>query len=144
MSHAQVFSGGFIPGTFGFFICDRDSQTLDDLLVGAATPGLTDTAYVYVTGTRWSCMPAEAIAFCNLATRLLNNISAADVPSCEQAIWWQDDPNFWHYLLVNSGGAGIREDGSHGGRGRRFSPRVHGGHLQLPGGVLSVGQRHQP
>ncbi len=112
MSHAQVLAGGFTPGMFGFSICDRDSQTLDDLLVGTATPGLTDTVYVHFMGTRWSCTSAEAIAFCNLETRLLNNIGAADVPSCEQAIWWQDDPNFWHYLLVNSGGAGIREDGA--------------------------------
>ncbi len=36
--------------------------------------------------------------------------SPASRLSCEQAIWWQGDPNFWHYLLVNSGGAGIRED----------------------------------
>jgi hypothetical protein len=63
-------------------------------------------------GTRWSCSSAEAIAFCNLETRLLNNIGAPDVPSCEQAIWWQDDPNFWHYLLVNNGGAGIQEAGA--------------------------------
>jgi hypothetical protein len=33
ISHAQVMAGGFTPGTFGFSICDRDSQTLDDLLV---------------------------------------------------------------------------------------------------------------
>lgn len=112
MSHAQVLSGGFTPGAFGFSICDRDSATLDDLLVGAATPGLTDLVYVYFMGTRWSCTSAEAIAFCTLETRLLNNIGAADVTSCEHAIWWQDDPNFWHYLLVNNGGAGIREDGA--------------------------------
>ncbi|MCL4797530.1 MAG: hypothetical protein KJZ84_23400 [Bryobacteraceae bacterium] len=112
MSHAQILSGGFTPGTFGFAICDRDSETLDQLLVGGPTPGLTDQVYVYFMGTRWSCSSAEAIAFCNLETRLLNNIGAPDVPSCEQAIWWQDDPNFWHYLLVNNGGAGIQEAGA--------------------------------
>jgi hypothetical protein len=84
MSHAQILSGGFTHGTFGFAICDRDSETLDDLLVGATTPGLTDTVYCYFMGTRWSCTSAEAIAFCNLETRLLNNIGAPDVPSCEQ------------------------------------------------------------
>jgi hypothetical protein len=78
----------------------------------ARRPALTDKAYVYFMGTRWSCSSAEAIAFCNLETQLLNNISAPDVPSCEQAIWWQDDPNFWHYLLVNNGGAGIQEAGA--------------------------------
>jgi hypothetical protein len=56
-------------------------------------------------GTRWSCSSAEAVAFCTLEMRLLNNIGALDVPSCEQAIWWQDDTNFWQCLLVNNGGA---------------------------------------
>ena len=112
MNHAQAVSGDYAPGSFGFSLHDRDADTLDELLVGQPTPALTDAAYVYFMGTRWSCSSAEAIAFCNLETRLLNNIGAPDVPSCEQAIWWQDDPNFWHYLLVNSGGAGIREDGA--------------------------------
>ncbi len=42
MSHAQILSGGFTPGTCGFSICDRDSETLDELLIGGPTPGLTD------------------------------------------------------------------------------------------------------
>ena len=112
MNHAAVVAGGYAPGSFGFSLHDRDAATLDELLVGKPTPALTDAAYVYLMGTRWSCSSAEAIAFCNLETRLLNNIGAPDVPSCEQAIWWQDDPNFWHYLLVNNGGAGIQEAGA--------------------------------
>jgi hypothetical protein len=112
MSHAQVVAGGYAPGNFGFSLHDRDAARLDELLIGKPTPALIDTAYVYFMGTRWSCSSAEAIAFCNLETRLLNNIGAPDVPSCEQAIWWQDDPNFWHYLLVNNGGAGIQEAGA--------------------------------
>jgi hypothetical protein len=112
MHHAAVVSGEYAPGSFGFALHDRDAATLDELVVGKPTPALTDTAYVYFMGTRWSCTSAEAIAFCNLETRLLNNIGAPDVPSCEQAIWWQDDPNFWHYLLVNNGGAGIQEAGA--------------------------------
>ncbi len=58
---------------------------------------------------RWSCSSAEAIAFRNLETRLLNDIGAPNVPSCEQTTWWQDAPSFWRYLLVNNGGAGIQE-----------------------------------
>jgi hypothetical protein len=112
MPHAAVVSGDYAPGSFGFSLHDRDAATLDELLVGKPTPALTDTAFVYFMGTRWSCSSAEAIAFCNLETRLLSNIGALDVPSCEQAIWWQDDPNFWHYLLVNNGGAGIQEAGA--------------------------------
>jgi hypothetical protein len=112
MHHAAVVSGEYAPGGFGFSLHDRDADTLDEMLVGKPTPALTDKAYVYFMGTRWSCSSAEAIAFCNLETRLLNNIGAPDVPSCEQAIWWQDDPNFWHYLLVNNGGAGIQEAGA--------------------------------
>jgi hypothetical protein len=112
MSHTQVVEGGYAPGSFGFSLHDRDAATLDELLIGKPTPALTDKAYVYLMGTRWSCSSAEAIVFCNLETRLLNNIGAPDVPSCEQAIWWQDDPNFWHYLLVNNGGAGIQEAGA--------------------------------
>ncbi len=112
MQRAQIVSGGYTPGGFGFSLHDRDAATLDELLVGQPTPALTDTAYVYFMGTRWSCSSAEAITFCNLETRLLNNIGAPDVLSCEQTIWWQDDPNFWHYLLVNNGGAGIQEAGA--------------------------------
>jgi hypothetical protein len=112
MNHATVVAGGYAPGSLGFSLHDRDAATLDELLVGKPTPALTDKAYAYFMGTRWSCSSAEAIAFCNLETRLLNNIGAPDVPSCEQAIWWQDDPNFWHYLLVNNGGAGIQEAGA--------------------------------
>jgi hypothetical protein len=112
MHHAAVVSGDYTSGSFGFSLHDRDAATLDELLVSKPTPALTDKAYVYFMGTRWSCSSAEAIAFCNLETRLLNNIGAPNVPSCEQAIWWQDDPNFWHYLLVNNGGAGIQEAGA--------------------------------
>ncbi len=112
MHYAAVVSGDYTPGGFGFSLHDRDAATLDELLVGKPTPALTDAAYVYFMGTRWSCTSAQAIAFCNLETRLLNNIGAPDVPSCEQTIWWQDDPNFWHYLLVNNGGAGIQEAGA--------------------------------
>jgi hypothetical protein len=112
MHHAAVVSGDYAPGSFGFSLHDRDVDTLDGLLVGQPTPALTDKAYVYFMGTRWSCSSAEAVAFCNLETRLLNNIGAPNVPSCEQAIWWQDDPSFWHYLLVNNGGAGIQEAGA--------------------------------
>jgi hypothetical protein len=112
MQHAAVVSGDYTPGSFGYSLHDRDPATLDDLFIGKPTPALTDMAYVYFMGTRWSCSSAEAIAFCNLETRLLNNIGAPDVASCEQAIWWQDDPNFWHYLLVNNGGAGIQEAGA--------------------------------
>jgi hypothetical protein len=112
MHHSAVVSGDYAPGTFGFSLHDRDAATLDELLVGQPTPALTDKAYVNFMGTRWSCSSAEAITFCNLETRLLNNIGAPNVPTCEQAIWWQDDPNFWHYLLVNNGGAGIQEAGA--------------------------------
>jgi hypothetical protein len=112
MSHVAVVAGGYAPGSFEFSLHDRAAETLDELLIGKPTPALTDKAYAYFMGTRWSCSSAEAIAFCNLETRLLNNIGAPDVPSCEQAIWWQDDPNFWHYLLVNNGGAGIQEAGA--------------------------------
>jgi hypothetical protein len=112
MQHAAVVAGDYAPGSFGFSLHDRDAATLDELLLGKPTPALADTAHVYFMGTRWSCSSAEAIAFCNLETRLLNNIGAVDAPSCEQAIWWQDDPNFWHYLLVNNGGAGIQEAGA--------------------------------
>jgi hypothetical protein len=112
MQHAAVVAGDYAPGSFGFSLHDRDAATLDELLLGKPTPALIDAAYVYFMGTRWSCSSAEAIAFCNLETRLLNNIGAVDAPSCEQAIWWQDDPNFWHYLLVNNGGAGIQEAGA--------------------------------
>ena len=112
MHHAQIVLGDYAPGSFGFSLHDRDAATLDELLVGQPTPLLADKAYVYFMGTRWSCSSAEAIAFCNLETRLLNNIGAPDVHSCEQAIWWQDDPNFWHYLRVNNGGAGIQEVGA--------------------------------
>jgi len=112
MHHAAVVSGDYALGSFGFSLHDRDAATLDELLVGQPTPVLTDKAYVYFMGTRWSCSSAEAIAFCNLETRLLNNIGAPNVPTCEQAIWWQGDPNFWHYLLVNNGGAGIQEAGA--------------------------------
>ena len=112
MQHASIVTGDFAPGHFGFSLHDRNAATLDELLVGEPTPALTDKAYVYFMGTRWSCSSAEAITFCNLETRLLNNIGAPNVPSCEQAIWWPDDPNFWHYLLVNNGGAGIQEAGA--------------------------------
>jgi hypothetical protein len=112
MQHASVVSGDYAPGGFGFSLHDRDADTLEELLIGQPTPALTDKAYFYFMGTRWSCSSAEAIAFCNLETRLLNNIGAPNVPSCEQTIWWQDDPNFWHYLLVNNGGAGIQEAGA--------------------------------
>ncbi|MBS1876639.1 MAG: hypothetical protein JSU00_25715 [Acidobacteria bacterium] len=111
MAHCSVLSGGFTPGSFEIALEDKKVEDLD-ALVGGPTPALTDAAYVYFMGTRWSCNSAEAIAFCGLETRLLNNIGALDVPSCEQALWWQDDPNFWHYLLVNGGGAGIRESGA--------------------------------
>jgi len=112
MNHATVVAGGYAPGSVGFSLHDRDAATLGELLLGKPTPALTDTAYVYFMGTRWSCSSAEAIAFCNLESRLLNNIGAPDVHSSEQAIWWQDNPNFWHYLLVNNGGAGIQEAGA--------------------------------
>jgi hypothetical protein len=63
-------------------------------------------------GTRWSCSSAEAVAFCDLETTLTQSIGNPDVTSTDQAIWWQDDPNFWHYQLVNNGGAGIQEAGA--------------------------------
>lgn len=103
----------FTPDSFQIALKDKKAEDLD-ALVGGTTPAITDAAYVYFMGTRWSCTPAEAIAFCNLVTRLLNNIGAVDAPSCEQSIWWQDNPNFYHYLLVNGGGAGIPEAGVNG------------------------------
>ena len=112
MNHAAVVAGGCAPGNFGFSLHDRDAETLDELLVGKPTPARTDTACVYFTGTRWSCPSAEAIAFCNLETRLRNNISAPEAPSSEQSMWWQDEPNFCHCLLVNNGGAGIQQAGA--------------------------------
>jgi hypothetical protein len=74
MHHAAVVSGDYAPGTFGFSLHDRDAATLDELLVGQPTPALTDKAYVYFMGTRWSCSSAEAIAFCSSA--LCNSHSA--------------------------------------------------------------------
>jgi hypothetical protein len=112
MNHAAVVAGGYAPGSFGFWLHDRDAVTLDELIIGKPTPSRTDTACVYFMGMRWSCPSAEAIAFCNLETRMLNSIRAPDVPSCEQSIWWQDEPNFCHCLLVNSGGAGIQQAGA--------------------------------
>lgn len=105
MSHAAVDAGGYAPGSFGLSLHERDAATRDELLIVKPTPALTGKAYVHFIGTRWSCSAAEAIAFCNLETRLLNNIGAHHVSSCEQSIWWQDEPNFWHYLLVNNRGA---------------------------------------
>ncbi len=102
MHHAAVVSGDYAPGSFGFSLHDRDAATLDELVVGKPTPALTDTAYVYFMGTRWSCSSAEAIAFCNLETALTQDIGSADVPSTDQAIWWQEDPWFWHNFFINN------------------------------------------
>ena len=112
MNHAAVVAGGYAPGNFGFSLHDRDAVTLDELIIGKPTPARTDMACVYFMGTRWSCSSAEAIAFCNLETRLLNSIRAPDVPSCEPSVWRQDEPNFCHCLLVSSGGAGIQQAGA--------------------------------
>ena len=109
MNHAQTISGDYTPGTFGFALHDRDVATLDALLVGNVTPALTDKAYVYFMGTRWSCISAEAIAFCNLETRLLSNVGTPVQTSCEQAFWWSGDPTRWHYLWVNDIGYGVLE-----------------------------------
>jgi len=102
MHHAQIVSGDYAPGSFGFSLHDRDAATLDELLVGNPTPALTDKAYVYFMGTRWSCSSAEAITFCGLETELTQNVGNPDTPSCEQAIWWQDDPWFWHNFFINN------------------------------------------
>ena len=112
LSYAQVLSGGYTPGTFQFGLSDLNAEDLDALLVGNPTPALTDKACVYFMGTRWSCTSAEAISFCTLETSLLNNLGTPSLISCEQAFWWQDDPNFWHYLWANGVGAGIRESGA--------------------------------
>jgi hypothetical protein len=109
MHHAQIVSGGHAPGRFSFSLHDRDAAALDALLVGPPTPALTDTAYVYFMGTRWSCSSTEAIAFCNLETRLLNDIGAPERLSTDQAIWWQGNPDFWHYLWVNDTYVALRE-----------------------------------
>lgn len=111
MAHCSVLGGGFTAGSFQIALADKMAEDLD-ALVGGTTPALTDAAYVCSMGTRWSCTSAEAIAVCNLETRLLNNIGAVVALSCEQAIWWQDDPNFYHSLLVNGGGAGTQEAGA--------------------------------
>jgi hypothetical protein len=102
MSHASVVSGGVTPGRFGFELHDRDEAGLDALLVGHSTPALTDMVYVYFMGTRWSCSSAEAIAFCNLETELTHDLGNLDAPSTDQAIWWQDNPDFIHSLAINS------------------------------------------
>jgi hypothetical protein len=100
--HAAVVSGDYTPGSFGFSLHDRDAATLDELLVGKPTPALTDKAYVYFMGTRWSSSSAEAIAFCELETELTHDIGSPDAPSTDQAIWWQDDPWFWHNFFINN------------------------------------------
>jgi len=102
MSHAQIVSGDYAPGGFGFSLHDRDAATLDELLVGQPTPALTDKAYVYFMGTRWSCSSAEAISHCNLETELTAAIGTSDAPSTDQAIWWQEDPWFWHNFFINN------------------------------------------
>ncbi len=102
MQHASVASGDYAPGSFGFSLHDRDAATLDALLVGKPTPALTDTAYVYFMGTRWSCSSAEAISFCKLETKLTEDVGGIDAPSTDQAIWWQDDPHFYQSLFINS------------------------------------------
>jgi hypothetical protein len=109
MSHASVVSGGMIPGRFGFELHDRDEAALDALLVGHATPALTDKVYVYFMGTRWSCSSAEAIAFCNLETELTHDLGSPDAPSTDQAIWWQGNPDFVHSLAINAISKGVRE-----------------------------------
>jgi hypothetical protein len=102
MQHAAVVSGDYEPGNFGFSLHDRDAATLDELLSGKPTPALTDTAHVYFMGTRWSCSSAEAIAECGLETQLTADIGNPDVSSADQAIWWQDDPYFWHNFFINN------------------------------------------
>ena len=102
MQYASVVSGGVIPGKFEFELQDASSETLDALLIGEPTPALTDKAYVYFMGTRWSCSSAEAIAFCQLETQLTQDIGGLDAPSTDQAIWWQDDPYFYHNFFINS------------------------------------------
>jgi hypothetical protein len=102
MEHAAVVAGDYTPGSFGYSLHDRDAATLDELLIGRPTPALTDTAHVYFMGTRWSCSSAEAIAECGLETQLTADIGNPDVPSADQAIWWQDDPYFWHNFFINN------------------------------------------
>ena len=102
MQYASVVSGGVIPGKFEFELQDASSETLDALLIGEPTPALTDKAYVYFMGTRWSCSSAEAIAFCQLETQLTQDIGGLDAPSTDQAIWWQDDPYFYHNFFINN------------------------------------------
>jgi hypothetical protein len=109
MHHAAVVSGDYTPGSFGFSLHDRDAATLDELLVGKLTPALTDTAYVYFMGTRWLCSSAEAIAFCDLETELTQDVGNADAPSCEQAVWWQDAPWFWHNFFINNTTVAVRQ-----------------------------------
>lgn len=69
MAHCSVLSGGFTPGAFQIALEDKKTEDLD-ALVGGTTPALTDAAYVYFMGTRWSSTSAEAIAFCNSEIRL--------------------------------------------------------------------------
>ncbi|MCS6910480.1 MAG: hypothetical protein NZM11_07920 [Anaerolineales bacterium] len=102
MNHAAVVSGDYAPGSFGFSIHDRDAATLDEQLTGKPTPALTDRAYVYFRGTRWPCSSAEAIAFCGPETELTQDVGNPDAPSCDQAVWRQEDPWFWHNFFINN------------------------------------------
>ena len=111
MAHCTVLSGGFTPGSFQIGLEDKEAEALD-ALIGGPTPGLTDSAYVYFMGTRWSCNSVEAIDFCGLETQLNSDIGQPYQTSCEQAIWWQDDPEYWHWLYANGCGFGIKESGA--------------------------------
>lgn len=107
----SVLSGGFTPGAFEIALEDKQAEDLD-ALVGGPTPALTDAAYVYFMGTRWSCTSAEAISINGLETLLKSDIGHAYQTSCEQAIWWQDNPDYWHWLYANGMGFGIKESGA--------------------------------
>jgi hypothetical protein len=111
MAHCSVLSGGFTPGSFQIALEDKKAEDLD-ALVGGPTPALTDATYVYFMGTRWSCTSIEAIAACGLETQLKSDIGHAYQTSCEQAIWWQDDPEYYHWLYANGSGFGIKESGA--------------------------------
>jgi hypothetical protein len=111
MAHGSVLSGGFTPGSFEIALEDKKTEDLD-ALVGGPTPALTDAAYVYFMGTRWSCTSAEAISINGLETLLKSDIGYAYQTSCEQVIWWQDNPDYWHWLYANGMGFGIKESGA--------------------------------
>ena len=108
-AHMSTVSGATVNGKCGFELHDRDEATLDTLLIGNPTPALTDKAYVYFMGTRWSCSSAESISFCNLETTLTQDVGNPDETFTDQSIWWQGDPWFYHNFFIGSATLAVRE-----------------------------------